>query len=153
MPMFPKVKFMVHWAFGGAPAISRSIRSSKASKSRPSGSFTTLSEVKLHADREIISWLSDIHFWRSFVIAETGMGGEAETNERALGLMKAQADVAQLPEFKNNVAFVGTRAFWRPTELSPSDQGYHWNSNAETYYLIGDAMGRAMTDLLKRVSR
>lgn len=88
-----------------------------------------------------------------FVIAETGMGGEAETNERALELMKAQAAVAQLPEFKNNVAFVGTRAFWRPKEISPSDQVYHWNSSGETYYLIGDAMGRAMTDLLKRVSR
>ncbi len=85
-----------------------------------------------------------------FVIAETGMGGIEEKNQRALDLMSAQAAVAQHPEFKSNVAFVGTRAFWRPTELSPSQQSYHWNSNAETYYLIGDAMGRAMTDLLKR---
>ncbi|MCW5940868.1 MAG: hypothetical protein KIS66_01465 [Fimbriimonadaceae bacterium] len=88
-----------------------------------------------------------------FVIAETGMGGEAEENELALQLMKAQAAVAQYKEFKGNVAFVGTRAFWRPTEVSPSDQGYHWNSNAETYYLIGDGMGRAMAGLLKRASR
>jgi hypothetical protein len=88
-----------------------------------------------------------------FVIAETGMGGEAEQNELALELMKAQAAVAQHTEFKGNVAFVGTRAFWRPAELSPSDQGYHWNSNAETYYLIGDAMGHAMAGLLKRALR
>jgi hypothetical protein len=27
-------------------------------------------------------------------------------------------------------------------------QGYHWNTNAETYYLIGDAMGQAMLRLL-----
>lgn len=88
-----------------------------------------------------------------FVIAETGMGGGAEQNQRALDLMKGQAAVALKPEFKPNVAFVGTRAFWRPKELSPSDQGYHWNSNAETYFLIGDAMGRAMTDLLKKKPR
>ncbi|MBX7134288.1 MAG: hypothetical protein K1X67_16565 [Fimbriimonadaceae bacterium] len=60
---------------------------------------------------------------------------------------------AQHAEFKGNVAFVGTRAFWRPKEISPSDQGYHWNSNGETYYLIGVAMGQAMTDLLKRRPR
>ncbi|MCC7433544.1 MAG: hypothetical protein IT363_02590 [Methanoregulaceae archaeon] len=88
-----------------------------------------------------------------FVIAETGMGGMEEKNERALALMNAQAAVAQHPAFKGNVAFVGTRAFWRTAEASPSDQGYHWNSSGETYYLIGDAMGRAMNDLLKRVKR
>ncbi|MBE0542540.1 MAG: hypothetical protein IH623_14355 [Verrucomicrobia bacterium] len=33
-------------------------------------------------------------------------------------------------------------------EQSPSNQGYHWNSNAETYYLIGEAMGEAMKQML-----
>ncbi len=82
-----------------------------------------------------------------FVVAETGMTGPTESNPRALSLMKAQAAVAEYPEFKGNVAFVGTRAFWRPAESSPSAQGYHWNNNAETYYLIGTAMGEAMTRL------
>ncbi|MEN9573021.1 MAG: hypothetical protein RL514_876 [Verrucomicrobiota bacterium] len=66
----------------------------------------------------------------------------------ALSLMKAQAAVAEHPEFRGNVAFVGTKAFWRPIEASPSNQGYHWNTNAETYWLIGEAMGRAMLKLL-----
>jgi len=83
-----------------------------------------------------------------FVIAETGMSGPEETHPRALSLMKAQAAVAERPEFKGNVAFVGTKAFWRPLEQSPNGQGYHWNSNAETYYLIGEAMGEAMKRLL-----
>jgi hypothetical protein len=26
--------------------------------------------------------------------------------------------------------------------------GYHWNCNAETYYLIGDGMGKATVELL-----
>ena len=84
----------------------------------------------------------------AFVIAETGMSGLEEKHPRALSLMKAQAAVAEHPEFKGNVAFVGTREFWRPQEQSPSGQGYHWNTNAETYYLIGDAMGKAMLGLV-----
>lgn len=84
-----------------------------------------------------------------FVIAETGMNGPDETHPRALSLMKAQAAVAKRPEFEGNVAFVGTRNFWRPAEQSPGGQGYHWNSNAETYYLIGEAMGEAMKGVLE----
>ncbi len=83
-----------------------------------------------------------------FVIGETGMTGLGETHPRALSLMKAQAAVAEHAEFKGNVAFVGTKAFWRPVEASPSGQGYHWNTNAETYWLIGEAMGQAMLKLL-----
>lgn len=83
-----------------------------------------------------------------FVIGETGMTGPGETHPRALSLMKAQAAVAEHAEFKGNVAFVGTKAFWREKEVSPSSQGYHWNTNAETYWLIGEAMGQAMLKLL-----
>jgi alpha-galactosidase len=83
-----------------------------------------------------------------FVIAETGMTGPEEKHPRALSLMRAQAAVAEYEEFRGNVAFVGTRAFYRPPEESPSNQGYHWNSNAETYFLIGDAMGKAMLGLV-----
>ena len=83
-----------------------------------------------------------------FVIGETGMTGLGETHPRALSLMKAQAAVAEHAEFKGNVAFVGTKGFWRPVEASPSGQGYHWNTNAETYWLIGEAMGQAMLKLL-----
>ena len=82
-----------------------------------------------------------------FVIAETGMSGPEEKHPRALSLMKAQAAVAEQPAFKGNVAFVGTKAFFRPQEESPSGQSYHWNTNAETYYLIGEAMGEAMKKL------
>ena len=83
-----------------------------------------------------------------FVIAETGMSGPQEKHPRALSLMKAQAAVAEHDEFQGNVAFVGTGDFYRPQEASPSGQAYHWNSNAETYYLIGDGMGKAMLQLM-----
>ncbi len=82
-----------------------------------------------------------------FVIAETGMSGPSESHPRALSLMRAQAAVAKHEEFQGNVAFVGTRDFYRPPDESPSAQGYHWNNNAETYFLIGTAMGDAMKKL------
>ena len=85
-----------------------------------------------------------------FVIAETGMSGPEEKHPRALSLMAAQAAVAEREEFKGNVAFVGTRSFYRSPDISPSGQQYHWNSNAETYYLIGEGMGRAMVGLCTR---
>jgi alpha-galactosidase len=64
--------------------------------------------------------------------------------------MKAQATVAKHPEFKGNVAFVGTKDYYRPKEDSPTGQAYHWNTNAETYFLIGDGMGQAMKGLLAK---
>ncbi len=82
-----------------------------------------------------------------FVVAETGMSGPEEKHPRALSLMKAQAAVAGYKEFQGNVAFVGTKTFWRDKEASPTGQSYHWNTNAETYYLIGEAMGTAMKKL------
>jgi hypothetical protein len=84
-----------------------------------------------------------------FVIAETGMSGHEETHPRALSLMAAQLAVAQREEFRGNVAFVGTRDFYRAKEESPSGQAYHWNNNAETYYLIGAGMAEGMLELLK----
>lgn len=83
-----------------------------------------------------------------FVLAETGMSGPSETHPRALSLMRAQAAVAQRKEFIGNVAFVGTRDFYRGKEVSPSGQEYHWNNNAETLYLIGEGLGNAMLELL-----
>jgi alpha-galactosidase len=82
-----------------------------------------------------------------FVIAETGMSGHTEKHPRALSLMRAQAAVAKYDQFKGNVAFVGTKDFYRPKEVSPSGQAYHWNTNAETYFLIGNGMGEAMLRL------
>ncbi|MHC4074070.1 MAG: sialate O-acetylesterase [Planctomycetota bacterium] len=86
------------------------------------------------------------------VIAETGMSGHEERHPRALSLMRAQAAVAKYDEFKGDVVFVGTKDFFRPKEASPSGQAYHWNTNAETYFLIGNGMGEAMRRLHESAS-
>lgn len=47
-----------------------------------------------------------------------------------------------------NVLSTDTRPFMRDVGDSPSDQGFHWNQNGETYFMIGKAMGDNMVNLL-----
>lgn len=69
--------------------------------------------------------------------------GEWET------LRQAQRSAAERPEFKGNVLFVETRDFVRKPEDSPNPgHGHHEFGNAETYFLVGDALGRGMVKLL-----
>ena len=71
-----------------------------------------------------------------------------------LEIRKAQAAAAARPEFQGTVAFVETSAFARPREQSPNvGHGHHWFGNAESYFLIGDALGQAMTELLSAGER
>lgn len=66
-------------------------------------------------------------------------------------LREAQAAAVARPEFAGNAAFVPTRDFVRKPEDSPNPtHGHHEFGNAETYFLVGDALGRAMRDLLPR---
>lgn len=64
-------------------------------------------------------------------------------------LRKAQAAAANRAEFAGNVIFVPTRDFVRKPEDSPNpSHGHHEFGNAETYFLVGDALGRGMVSLL-----
>jgi len=83
------------------------------------------------------------------VIAASGFGGRKQKVDRRLGIVQAQFAAARRPELRGRVVTVETRDFFRAADASPSRQGYHWNGNAETYFLIGDAMGRAMLELLQ----
>lgn len=88
-----------------------------------------------------------------FVSANTGMRGwdlperyRAKV-EKHVNAQLAVGDAKKYPEFAGNVAGVETRDFARTNEQSPSNQGFHWNRNWESYYLIGTAMGEAMIKL------
>jgi hypothetical protein len=64
-------------------------------------------------------------------------------------LRKAQAAAANKAEFKGNVIFVETHDFVRKQEDSPNPgHGHHEFGNAETYFLVGDALGKGMVKLL-----
>lgn len=64
-------------------------------------------------------------------------------------LRQAQAAAAAAPAFKGNVLFVETHDFVRKPEDSPNPgHGHHEFGNAETYFLVGDALGKGMLRLL-----
>ncbi|NQT37114.1 MAG: hypothetical protein HQ581_06475, partial [Planctomycetes bacterium] len=83
-----------------------------------------------------------------FVIGGSGFGGWGQTIDRRLGVMAAQEAAANRPEFQGNVQYVETRDFFRDGPVSPRPIRYHWCCNAESYYLIGQGMGKAMIELL-----
>jgi hypothetical protein len=62
-------------------------------------------------------------------------------------LMKADKKYA---EFAGNVKAVDLRDLWREADVSPKNQGYHYNRSAETYLEVGLRLGWSMADLLKK---
>ena len=80
------------------------------------------------------------------IIGELGNGGPASDGSDMQRFRQAQKHGAE------NIArakFVVTHPFARPAELSPNrGHGHHWFGNAESYFLVGDALGREMLELL-----
>jgi len=84
------------------------------------------------------------------VVATIGFGGY-NMQDKFVGILKAQmavGDPKKHPEFAGTVTSVDIRDFWREIDESPKGEDYHYNRNAETYTLVGDALGRAMVRLL-----
>jgi hypothetical protein len=83
------------------------------------------------------------------VVATVGFGGMKMEPGHFMTWEAQMAvdDPKQHPEFEGNVASIDTRPFWRSRAESPTGTGYHYNHNAETYALTGDALGRAMVEL------
>ena len=87
-----------------------------------------------------------------FVIATIGFGGwkmEGPHKTVADAQLAVSGDNGTYPEFRNNVLTVETRDYWREADVSPKNQGFHYNQNAETYMLVGEALGKGMLKLLK----
>lgn len=82
------------------------------------------------------------------VIGETGNLG-TEAGQNMVAIREAQEKAAETIEPAGSASFVSTTDFARPKELSPNvGHGHHWFGNAESYFLIGDAMGEEMIRLL-----
>ncbi len=85
------------------------------------------------------------------VVTGSGFGGNSDTRDRVAGRCRKLVQPAQkaAAESAGNAAYVNTRDYYRPPELSPGVGDIeHFYSNAETYFLIGDAIGKAMIELL-----
>jgi hypothetical protein len=62
---------------------------------------------------------------------------------------QAAANVNRHPELEGHVIAMETRGFWRDPQYSPNArQGYHFWHNAETYFLIGQAMASGMLKMM-----
>jgi hypothetical protein len=88
-----------------------------------------------------------------FVVGTVGFGGgNWAPGSSGDTIYNAQLNVSNptlYPAFENNVGSVDTTGYWRPTSESPGSQGFHYNNNAETYTLVGDAMARKMIELVE----
>jgi hypothetical protein len=85
-----------------------------------------------------------------FVIANSGFGGRTSAGG-VVGRLQNMVQPAQAAAARSvdNVQCVDTRDFYRPQGESPGRGDIeHWYSNAESYFLIGDAMGGAMKRIL-----
>ena len=82
------------------------------------------------------------------VVGELGNGGP-DARGNMLAFRKAQAAGTADPKLGRKVAFIKTAQFARPKEQSPNvGHGHHWFGNAESYFLIGNALGEGMKKLL-----
>jgi hypothetical protein len=115
---------------------------------------------EVHASRYGENLANLIKAWRKefdapdapWVTATVGFGGwEMEGNYLKIAeeQLSVSGESGRFPEFKGNVLTVETRDFWRDVPVSPSAQGYHYNRNAETYMLVGEALGKGMLKLLE----
>ena len=120
------------------------------------GHKDSFSEVLIEEyEKHLVNLINDVR--REFktpklpaVVATVGFGGH-NMQEKFLRILKAQmavGDAKKYPEYAGNVVSVDTRDFWREVDESPKGEDYHYNRNAETYMLIGDALGRSMVRLL-----
>lgn len=85
-----------------------------------------------------------------FVVGTIGFGGWQMSGPHktvADAQLAVSGDTGKYPEFQGNVLTVETRDFWREADVSPRNQGFHYNQNAETYLNVGQAFGKGMIKL------
>ena len=81
------------------------------------------------------------------IVGELGNGGAANEGSNMQAFRQEQK---RGTEMIAHARFVETQDFARPADLSPNKgHGHHWFGNAESYFLVGDALGTAMIEILK----
>jgi alpha-galactosidase len=116
---------------------------------KDSGSAAHTARYEENLANLIKAWRKEFNAPKAHFVVGTGCGSQG-TEGNALLIAQAQLNVSdpkRHPELAGTVKTVDTRPFWRDSSISPKNQGYHYNHNAETYMLVGDALGRAMVGL------
>ena len=77
--------------------------------------------------------------------------GAKDYPKAAQAIKDAQKAAAAKPEFKGSVTLVETGDFVRkPEDSSHPGHGHHEFGNAETYFLVGDGLGKGMLKVLPK---
>ena len=101
-------------------------------------------------DMKSVIAVSGFGGWKDMLPRETHKDEDAMFIKARHDIIKAQLAVAKRPEFKDIVVTVETRDFWRDKKIfGEREYETHWNGNGESYWLMGEAMGRNMVELLK----
>jgi|GEM_PF-2377894 len=115
-------------------------------------------EARAEYETNLVHLIHDVrqHFEKPklpVVVGELGNGGR-QASEAMRALRQAQWRATARAEFAGTVAFAPTHEFARPAKESPNvGHGHHWYGNAESYFLIGDELGKSMLELLGRKHR
>ena len=83
------------------------------------------------------------------VVAALGQYGKdmQPDNRKVHDAQMAVGDPAKHPELKGNITSIDTIPFFFPKEQSPGGRDWDYFNNAESFLLIGEAMGKAMVEL------
>jgi len=82
-----------------------------------------------------------------FIVGELGNEGPVKGPGSMADFRKAQQEGTRQI---NNAVFVKTTGFARPNKLSPNTgHGHHWFGNAESYFLVGDALAKEAIELVE----
>jgi hypothetical protein len=103
-------------------------------------------------DKNLVSLVKDLR--KEFkspnlpvVIGELGNGGPEASGNMAAFREAQKRGAEQI----DNAAFVITHDFWRDPQESPNvGHGHHWCGNAESYFLIGDALGKGIIKVIEQ---
>ncbi len=86
-----------------------------------------------------------------FIVGELGNSGPVKGPGSMADFRKAQQEGAG--RIKDAI-FVETTSFARAKELSPCPtHGHHWFANAESYFLVGDALAKAAIELTEKKTK
>ena len=81
------------------------------------------------------------------VVGELGNGGPKKSGKMYELRKQQKAGTLKI----KNAVFVETADCARPAELSPNpSHGHHWFGNAESYFLVGDKLGKGFLKLIKK---
>jgi alpha-galactosidase len=119
---------------------------------RDTGSAAHTAKYEENLERLIVSLRKDYAAPAAKFVLATGCGNPGREGN-GLKIAEAQlavGDAKKYPAFAGNVKAVDVRDLWREVDVSPKNQGYHYNRNAETFLEVGLRLGRATSDLIKK---